>query len=130
MPMIPTPSHPSYPNNHCFQSHLIALAVGSIFQGGMATAMTAQLTAMANRIGHNREVAGVHFQSDTDAGRDLATSVFDLLAELPSFIVVRDAARQEWAGIDQTGLRPDNVASYMSFADQVAARVADRIDDA
>jgi acid phosphatase (class A) len=128
MPTILTPAHASYPNNHSFQSHLIALAVGSIFEGEMATAMRAPLTAMANRIGQNREVAGVHFQSDTDAGKILAAKVFAVLGNLESFKKVRNEARKEWAGIAPTALRPANVASNISFADQVAQVVADKID--
>ena len=128
MPTILTPAHASYPNNHSFQSHLVALAVGSIFEGDMATAMRAPLIAMANRIGQNREVAGVHFQSDTDAGKILAAKVFALLGGLDSFIAVRNEARKEWAGITPTALRPANAALNITLADQVAQRVADLID--
>ena len=85
MPLILTPPHPSFPNNHSFQSHLIAYTVQAAFEEPVAGAMHAQLMALADRIGNNRVVAGVHFPTDTDAGKFLARAMFPLLAELEFF---------------------------------------------
>lgn len=107
MPVIITPSHPSYPNNHMLQSLLVANAVGAVFEEPVRTAMLAPLLAMAERIGENREIAGVHFPSDKAASRTLANQTFDLLAKVPAFISLCDAAKPEWEGITVGG-HPSN----------------------
>jgi hypothetical protein len=113
MPAIMTPSHPSYPNNHAFQSHLIALSVGEIFEGDTNAAMRAPLLALANRIGRNREVAGVHFPADTRASAVLAPEIFDLLKGCDTFNEVLKKARTEWiepvprASTELTGSVPE-----------------------
>ncbi len=96
MPAIMTPSHPSYPNNHAFQSHVIALSVGEIFEGNTKAAMRAPLLALANRIGRNREVAGLHFPADTRASAILAPHIFEFLKGCETFNHVLDKARFEW----------------------------------
>ena len=85
MPAIVTPAHPSYPSNHSFQSHLIAHTLTSLFGEPLQDAMRAPLFALAARIGQNREVAGVHFLSDTDAGRELSAPIFKKLQGISSF---------------------------------------------
>jgi membrane-associated phospholipid phosphatase len=99
MPVILTPPHPSFPNNHSFQSHLIAHTVQAAFKEPVAGAMRVQLMALADRIGVNREIAGVHFPTDTDAGKQLAKDIFPLLAGLSSFREVCEAAKAEWPGL-------------------------------
>ena len=80
VPLVPSPWHPSYPSGHSLQSHLIALALGEV-----APKAKEALLALAKRIGTNREVAGVHFQSDTIAGRDIAYSIFPRLEGCSTF---------------------------------------------
>jgi len=127
MPAVETPPHPSYPSNHSFQSHLIAHTLAAAFDGKTQKAMHAPLFAMAARIGRNREVAGVHFPSDTDAGKELAPKIFGLLEQLSSFQVIRDGARAEWAGI-HPGIRPNYVGPGMTLIDQIAERVVQRLE--
>ena len=93
MPIIPGPMHPSYPSGHSLQSHMIAEALASLVPGARDL-----LVALADRIGHNREIAGVHFKSDTDAGRDIALQAFRILADgakCPIFAKTLAAAQVE-----------------------------------
>lgn len=123
MPAIITPSHPSYPSNHSFQSYLVAHAVLSIFKGtGAAAVMKPQLFQLAARIGRNREIAGVHFPGDTSAGEALAKKIEPLMTGLRSFEKLRQAAVAEWTGL-VVGEHPGNVNPGPAFADVVATRV-------
>jgi len=66
------------------------LALGEIIPGAKSALM-----ALARRIGRNREVAGVHFPSDTAAGREIAEAVFPYLMRGATFRAVLDAAKNE-----------------------------------
>jgi hypothetical protein len=127
MPAIMTPSHPSYPNNHAFQSHLIALSVGEIFVGSTKAAMRAPLLALANRIGRNREVAGLHFPADTRASAVLAPEIFDLLNGLQTFNNVLAEARNEWTEQLALAGRPNNVEPAEGLMDQIGDAVYRRL---
>jgi hypothetical protein len=143
MPIILTPAHPSYPSNHSFQSHLIAHAVNSVFDGDAADAMHPQLFAMAARIAKGREIAGVHFPSDSDAGKHLAQDVFGLLNQVDSFRNVRNAAKAEWLQLKvgprdaakaecpqlKVGPHPVNLGPETTLVDQIADRVIQRLND-
>jgi hypothetical protein len=52
------------------------------------------LRALANRIGRNREVAGVHYPSDTRAGQQIADEAFNKhLLNCPTFKKVLHQAK-------------------------------------
>ncbi|WP_247332621.1 phosphatase PAP2 family protein, partial [Bradyrhizobium sp. 147] len=89
-PMIASPWHASYPSGHSLEGHLMALSLGEIMPGAKSALM-----ALAARIGRNREVAGVHYPSDTAAGKEIAESVFPYLKECTTFSAVLDAAKRE-----------------------------------
>ena len=65
------------------------------------------LNALAGRIARNREIAGLHYKSDSDAGVFLAGEIFKILSDetrmphesrKPSrFKAAMDKARLEWA---------------------------------
>ena len=65
-PVIPVPWHASYPSGHATQAVVIARLLARL-----APASTGDLMEFAFRVGHNREVAGVHYPSDTAAGFSL-----------------------------------------------------------
>lgn len=69
-PLLPTPRHPSYPSGHALQCFLIAEVLGKT-----VPATAPQLARLALRIAVNRERAGVHFPSDTEASFGLAEKV-------------------------------------------------------
>ncbi|MGE7417154.1 phosphatase PAP2 family protein [Methylobacterium tarhaniae] len=93
LPLINAPPHPSYPSGHALESYMIALALTEV-----APDSAAGLTALAARIGENREVAGVHWRSDTEAGRLIAGYAYPLLQGCPIFQTVLAAARTEPGG--------------------------------
>jgi membrane-associated phospholipid phosphatase len=93
MPMFLTPLHPSYPNNHALQSLLVAGVIGKL-----SSAMTGPMRLLALRIGHNREIAGVHFPSDRVASQKLADALLPKLTDTTEglFHDLLAAAADEW----------------------------------
>lgn len=76
-PMFPPgsrqyPGHPAYPSGHASMAHVWALLLARCGGGDLAT-----LTAAAESVAHNREIAGVHFKSDGMAGKELAAVIVD-----------------------------------------------------
>ncbi|MGQ3053242.1 MAG: phosphatase PAP2 family protein [Roseateles sp.] len=85
------PGHPSYPSGHAAQSRLFARLFGAMFPK-----LEAALLDIANDVAYNREVAGVHFRSDSKAGQDLADQVFTQLRLCPRFACMVRLAQAEW----------------------------------
>ncbi len=68
-PFLPVPWHHAYNSNHAFQLFAVAEVITRIlpeFPG------TLELFHVAQRVAENREHGGVHYPSDTVAGRELA----------------------------------------------------------
>jgi len=61
--VVPVPWHSSYPSGHATQSIVIAGLLSRLNPKS-----TARLHNLAFRVGKNREVAGLHYPSDTKAG--------------------------------------------------------------
>jgi len=105
LPPIAVPGHAAYPSGHSTQAHLMALCMGEIFDG-LPTAQKPQMQPMrddlkvlADRIARNREIAGLHYPSDTAAGVVLANQVLALLSGMPAASPYRTAvtnAVAEW----------------------------------
>jgi hypothetical protein len=106
-PPFGPPGHPSFPNNHCLQSFLVAHCLESATPKN-ATGISIyhyQLNWLAERIAVNRERAGLHYPSDTAGGRFLARHLFDeFLAKWPQpggvksrFTLLMAAAQGEWS---------------------------------
>ena len=72
-PTIPPPGHPSYPSGHATQAYSFALFLNRK-NGGHRN----KLMRIANKIATNREMAGVHYASDTLAGMQLAAQLVDI----------------------------------------------------
>ena len=90
-PFLPVPSHASYPSNHSFQS----FAVANVLQRMIPEhAGVTALYARARRVAENREWAGLHYASDTDAGEELAERVTPYLVEAMDETMRR--AQREW----------------------------------
>jgi len=90
-PFIAVPSHASYPSNHSFQSFAVAEMFARIYPehpGCNALFLRAQ------RVAENREWAGLHYPSDTRAGRDLAKQTVAYIAEALDDLMYQ--AQQEW----------------------------------
>jgi acid phosphatase (class A) len=88
MPVILTPGHPTYPNAHALQSYLIA-----DFIRAAVRALGQAADNLADRIGRNREIAGVHFPRDRVASRTIADHVRPLLYQVPN--AGEDASKED-----------------------------------
>jgi membrane-associated phospholipid phosphatase len=105
LPPLQVPGHASFPSGHSTQAHLMALCMGEIFDGLPAAQkpqmqpMRDDLKVLADRIARNREIAGLHYPSDTAAGVVLANQVLALLSGMPAASPYRTAvtnAVTEW----------------------------------
>ncbi|MBB4841844.1 hypothetical protein HNP55_000339 [Paucibacter oligotrophus] len=85
------PSHASYPSGHAAISMAFALVLGDFFPSKKS-----DFVRVATQIGVNREIAGLHFPSDSEAGRTLAGYVATLLIKHPSISKLRDGVLKEW----------------------------------
>lgn len=90
IPSIAVPGHPAYPSGHATQAHLLAYLLMELVpeQGD-------QLIRDAAQIAQNREIAGVHYPSDSEAGQQLARQIVDRLLKNSDFAPLMDAARDE-----------------------------------
>jgi acid phosphatase (class A) len=94
-PVIATPPHPSYPNGHALQSYMIARCIGEV-----APALRPACDAMAERIGRNREIAGVHWPSVREASLAIADDVMAILRGVDEFKQAVEDAKTEWPDND------------------------------
>ena len=120
MPPISIPGHASFPSGHATQSWLVSLCMQQALPGfrlktssklpddpqtgSLCEALTPGLRQLARRIARNREIAGLHYPTDSVGGRRLADQVFskilfdDTSATPPvkSYQDALTAARSEW----------------------------------
>jgi membrane-associated phospholipid phosphatase len=75
-PLFPTPNHPSYPAAHGCNS-----GAGSTILAGFFPAEQATILASGQEAGNSRLWAGIHYQSDIDAGLELGRQVGELVLE-------------------------------------------------
>lgn len=73
-PLIDVPQHPAYPSGHSTQNFLVAHVLSEVI--GDDAELIARVFAIARRVAENREWAGVHYHSDTEAGEELAREIF------------------------------------------------------
>jgi hypothetical protein len=113
MPVIPTPAHPAFPSNHSLQAHLIAHLLTEAFPATPERfeAVREPLLRLAGRIARNREIAGVHFEEDSDAGEALAARLLPLILGLPGMREALRAAQAEMGGV-MPGDPPDPIIKW------------------
>ena len=90
-PVIPIPGHPSYPSGHSTQSYFLAY-----FFAQLEPQKKDKLLAEASNIAKNREIAGLHYPSDTAAGKALAEQFMTILLKNKEFVSLLEAAKKEW----------------------------------
>ncbi len=92
--VIDGPPHASYPSGHATQDYLIAMILADIFPEDDPRAV--QLFKLGKDIGMRREIAGVHYPSDTRAGVELASQLKPLIMEKSDFQQAFQAAKAEF----------------------------------
>lgn len=94
---VTVPDHPSFPSGHATQSMLMAVAVLDALKAHAAlqTAWKPRLQTLAWRIARNREIAGLHFASDSFAGAELASKSYDILKNVTGYDALRAKAETE-----------------------------------
>lgn len=78
--VIDNPQHAAYPSGHASQTYMVALVL-SEFDPENAD----KYKQFAIDIAHRREIAGLHYPSDSEAGRKFAVDVLKRLREEPVF---------------------------------------------
>ncbi len=91
-PAIDVPEHPAYPSGHSTQAHAIAFVLTVI-----APERQTEFESDALRVAVNREIAGVHYPSDSAAGRILARQIVDLMLRDRAFAALVESAKVEWS---------------------------------
>lgn len=90
-PAIEVPGHPAYPSGHSTQAHFVAY-----FLSELAPERREEFEKRAMEIAVNREVAGLHYPSDTLAGKLIARQFVDLLLNDTNSRARIEQARVEW----------------------------------
>lgn len=85
------PKHPAYPSGHSTKAHAVAYFYARLFP-----ALTDDLFRAAAAVARNREVAGLHYPSDSLAGKLLAGQLVDALFTNAKFQTAAALARAEW----------------------------------
>jgi hypothetical protein len=114
MPPIAVPGHASFPSGHATEAYLMSGLLGKVLPGAVSTTFNVLATSgnpqpaslldrLAERLARNREVLGLHYRSDSDAGKFLAERTLDLLVKCPTVSSLlpsaADGAQQlEWPG--------------------------------
>jgi hypothetical protein len=91
-PVIVVPTFPAYPSYHSAEMHFYALILSEL-----APARTEEFLARADQIAKNREIAGVHYPSDSQVGVLLAQQFFNALLQDAKFQTLLASAKKEWA---------------------------------
>ena len=90
-PCIAVPGHPAYPSGHALQGYLVSRVLALLFPDRRD-----DLAAAGVLIGREREIAGLHYPSDSAASRALGEALFARLESNPRFMAEVDEARAEW----------------------------------
>jgi hypothetical protein len=89
LPSMEVPGHASYPSGHSTESHLIANLLSVVI--GNENRAYSRLRPLADRIAINREVMGLHYRSDSEAGRRLASNLSDFIRKIAEELMPYDS---------------------------------------
>ncbi len=73
--MLLTPSHGSFPAGHSTQCHFLMTILAKLARATPGSEVGRLLRRLADRIGENRVIAGVHYEPDIIAGAKLGDSL-------------------------------------------------------
>ena len=96
MPPVAVPGHASFPSAHATQSTTIARVLQAVAAGAVPSVVDIT-NRLDQRIARGREVLGLHYPSDSAAGRLLAAEVATVYLACPTVARLVIAAQQEWA---------------------------------
>jgi membrane-associated phospholipid phosphatase len=99
LPPIEVPGHASFPSGHSTQAHLMALCMNDVFNNlPQQKIMIDDLWTLADCIARNREIAGLHYPSDSAGGIAFAYWIHSLLdaATQTHYQQAVAAAQGEW----------------------------------
>jgi hypothetical protein len=88
--VIAVPEHASYPSGHATQGYATGLVLAKL-----DPAHAEEYLKLGNEIGVRREIAGVHYHSDTLAGQGMATAIVNALFDTPTIQALIPDARAE-----------------------------------
>lgn len=88
--VVDIPGHPAYPSGHSSQVHFLAYILGELMPSKKDLFL-----AEADQIAKNREIGGLHYPSDTNAGKILARQIFNALMKEEKFKALLDEAHNE-----------------------------------
>jgi hypothetical protein len=93
-----TPGHASYPSGHATQSHAIAKVIEMILSPRTVqyAGLIASCYELGDEIARNRERAGVHYPSDSAAGKVLANLFVEQARSFKAFQDRLAEAQTEW----------------------------------
>tara|TARA_R110000868_G_scaffold132381_5_gene343301 strand:- start:5285 stop:6076 length:792 start_codon:yes stop_codon:yes gene_type:complete len=91
IPAMELPAHPSYPSGSSAHNHMMAYGLALI-----APEYEDVIIEKARQIARNREVAGIHYKSDTEAGKLLARQVLQALKPKKEFQEKLKLAKAEY----------------------------------
>ncbi|MEX0917523.1 MAG: phosphatase PAP2 family protein [Candidatus Paceibacterota bacterium] len=88
---VEVPGHPAYPSGHASEAYVNAFILSHLDQVHRDA-----YESDAARIARNREIAGVHYPSDSEAGGLLAEQFVPLFLASKEGQTLLSAAREEW----------------------------------
>lgn len=100
-PPVAVPGHAAYPAGHATIATLTAACLKEITKGPDAapslSSFEEALDLLAETIGRNRVIAGLHYRSDITAGNQLGNDTYAFLKQITVYKDAIDAAKLEWA---------------------------------
>jgi acid phosphatase (class A) len=92
-PPVGVPNHGSYPAGHALIGQLTSLCLIDVVPHRKKA-----LLELARRAGFNRVIAGLHYESDCDAGVELANKIHPILKQCATYQLVLNEinARKEF----------------------------------
>jgi membrane-associated phospholipid phosphatase len=101
MPPIEVPGHASFPSSHSTQANTVALVLQAVVTPAAGTVVVPSAlditNRLAQRIARNREVLGLHYPSDSAAGKDIiAPAIWTTMKTCPTIGLLITAAQTEW----------------------------------
>jgi len=89
--VVQNPPYAAYPSGHAAQSFFVAYTLGHLNPEQAGT-----YEQLAREIAHRREVAGIHYPSDSEAGFRLAKNVFNGLMQNEKVKALYNQAEKEF----------------------------------